>query len=63
MSYVGNTTVVAGSNLGLVSVDEDPGVSTSATAAITGNDAVVSPLHRLLVNQLDSRLRLRLSGG
>jgi len=44
-------------NLWLVEVDIDLGVSGRATAAIAGNDPVVSPAHRLLVNKLDGGIR------
>lgn len=52
--------VVAGGNLGLVRVDEDPGVSVRTTASITSHDPVVSPADGLLVDELHGRVGLGL---
>lgn len=62
-SYIGQATVVASGNLGLVGVDEDLRVAVGAAAAITGDHSIVSPSDGLLVNQLNRRLGLRLSSG
>lgn len=59
-AYVGDAAVAAVCNLGLVSVDVDLGMSRRATAAITDDHAVMGPSHRLLVNQLNGSLWLRL---
>ena len=60
-SYKRESAVAAHSNLRLVGVDEDLGVASRAATAFTYHDPIVCPPHRLLVNQLDSRLRLGLS--
>jgi hypothetical protein len=53
--------VAARRNLGLVGVDEDPRVTSGTTAAVAGDNSVVGPSHRLLVNHLHGRLGLGLS--
>ena len=60
-SYERKAAVAADSNLGLVGVDEDPRVTLGTTATIASNNSLMSPCNRLLVNHLNSRLRLRLS--
>lgn len=57
---VGQATVVASGNLGLVGVDEDLGVAVGAAATVTSDHSIVSPSDGLLVDQLDRRLGLRL---
>jgi hypothetical protein len=52
------STVAASADLRLVRVDEDPRVARGTTAAIAGNDAIVRPAHRLLVNELHGGVRL-----
>lgn len=54
------SAIIADRDLGLVSVDEDPRVSMRATAAIASYHAVVSPVDRLLVDELDGRVGLGL---
>ena len=56
----GKAAVAAGCNLGLVSVDKDPGVTVRTAAAIAGNNPVMRPSDRLLVNQFHSGFRLGL---
>lgn len=55
-----NTTVATRSNFGLVSVDKDPRMSRSTTSTIAGDDPIMRPAHRLLMNELHGRVRLRL---
>jgi hypothetical protein len=55
--------VAARRDLGLVGVDEDPGVSGRAAAAVAGNDALVRPADGLLVNHLHGGLGLGLLFG
>lgn len=52
--------VVADRNLGLVGVDEDPGVTGRTATTITGDHPVVSPAYWLLVDELNRSSRLRL---
>jgi len=63
-AHKGQAAVPAGADLGLVGIDEDARVSggASAGAAVADDDALVRPAHRLLVDQLHCRVRLRLSG-
>ena len=56
--YKGQTAVVARSNLGLVRVDVDLGMPRWPAAAVAGDDALVRPPHRLLVDELNGRVRL-----
>lgn len=51
---VGGAAVVAGGNFGLVGVNEDPGVTGRAAAAIARYNLVVSPCNRHLVHQFHS---------
>ena len=59
-TYEWQAAVVAGGNLGLVGVDEDPGVSVRATTSIASHDSVVSPADRLLVDEIHGRVGLGL---
>lgn len=61
MTYEGKTAVVAGSNLGLVGVDEDPGVTEGTAAAVTLNNPLLRPAHRLLMDELNGGIRLGLA--
>jgi hypothetical protein len=56
-TYKRQAAVPARRNLGLVRVDEDPGVSLGPTAAVARHDTVVRPPHRLLVDELDGGIR------
>lgn len=62
---LGNThkrqaAVTASGNLRLIRVDEDLGVAHGTAAAVARDDTIVCPPHRLLVDELDSRIRPRL---
>lgn len=57
---VWQAAVVADGNLGLVGVDEDPGVSVRTAAAITRHNSVVGPADGLLVDELYGRVGLGL---
>lgn len=59
-THIWQSAIVADRDLGLVCVDEDPRVSMRATAAIASYHAVVSPVDRLLVDELDGRVGLGL---
>jgi hypothetical protein len=59
-TYERKTAVAAGSNLGLVSVDEDTGVAQWAAASVTADDSLVGPAHGLLVDKFDGGHGLRL---
>lgn len=59
-TYVWQAAVVADGNLGLVGVDEDPGVSVRTAAAIARHDSVVGPADGLLVDELHGRVGLGL---
>lgn len=51
LAYKGSSAVVARGNLGLVSVDKDPWVTSRAAAAIACHNSVVGPGDRHLVYQ------------
>lgn len=53
-TYERQSAIVADRNLRLVGVDEDPRVSSRATATVTGHHAVVCPSNWLLVDELYS---------
>lgn len=57
---VRQAAVAADSDLGLVCVDEDPGVAGRAAATVASNNAVVRPSHGLLVDEGHRRVRLGL---
>jgi len=59
-AYIWEAAVVADRNLGLVGVDEDPGVTGRTATTITGDHPVVSPAYWLLVDELNRSSRLRL---
>lgn len=56
-TYKRQPTIPTRRNLRLVRVDENLGVSCCPTASIARHDPVVRPLHRLLVDELDGRVR------
>lgn len=60
LTYKRKTTVCAPANLGLVGVDEDPGVTERAASAVAGDNALVCPADGLLVNEIDSGVWARL---
>ena len=62
-THIWQTAITAGTDLGLVCVDEDPRVSRrpAACAAVADNDALVRPLYRLLVDKFHGRVGLWLS--
>ena len=51
-THIGQTAVVADGNLGLVCVDEDPGMAVRAAASVTRDDARVRPPDGLLVDEI-----------
>jgi hypothetical protein len=51
------STVAAGNNLGLVSVDEDPGVAQGTAATVAADNPVLHPANGLFVNEFDSSHR------
>jgi hypothetical protein len=59
-THKGKTAVAAGSNLGLVSVNEDTGVTQRAAAAVTADNSLVGPAHGLHVDKFDGGQGLRL---
>lgn len=59
-TYKGNTAVSAGSDLGLVGVDENLGVAERTTATITADNLGLCPADGLSVNEVDSGIWLRL---
>lgn len=59
-TYEWQAAVVADSNLGLIGVDEDPGVTVRTTASIARYNPVVSPADGLLVDELHGRVGLGL---
>lgn len=59
-TYKRQTAVCAPADLGLICVDEDPGVSEGTTASVTGYSAVVCPADGLLVDELDGGIWARL---
>jgi hypothetical protein len=61
ISYKRQAAIAANSNLGLVGVDKDPGMAFRTTTTVAGNNSLVSPCDWLLVDHLNSSLRLRLS--
>lgn len=60
MTYKRKTTVCAPADLGLIGVDEDPGVTERAASTVAGNDALVRPANGLLVDEVDSGVWARL---
>lgn len=52
-TYEGKTAVAAGSNLGLVGVDEDLGVAQGTATAVTADDALFRPADGLSVDELN----------
>jgi hypothetical protein len=60
MTYKRNTAVCAPADLGLIGVDEDPGMTERAASTVAGNDALVCPANRLLVDEFDSGVWARL---
>lgn len=61
VTYKGQAAVVAHGNLGLVRVDEDPGMPSRAAAALARHYAFMRPPHGLLVYHFHGRQRLGLS--
>lgn len=59
-TYEWQAAVVADGNLGLVGVDEDPGVTVRTTASIARHNPVVSPADGLLMDELHGRVGLGL---
>ncbi len=57
-TYKRQPAVVASANLGLVGVDEDPGMSGRAAATVASNGAIVRPRYFLLVDELNGRIGL-----
>lgn len=62
-THIWQPTVVAYSDLGLVGIDKDLGVTSGATTTIASDDAVVRPADRLLVNELYGGVGLGLPDG
>lgn len=62
-TYKRQTAVAAGSNLGLVGVDEDLGVAEGTAAAVAADDALLRPADGLLVDELDGSHGLGLRSG
>ena len=60
-TYEWNPTVAADGNLWLVGIDEDLGMAQGSSTTITGDDFVVGPPYRLLVNQFDGGVGLGLT--
>lgn len=60
VTYERNSAVPAGSNLGLIGVDEDLGVTQRTTASITADDPLVCPANGLFVDEFNSGQRRRL---
>ena len=56
-TYERNSAVPAGSNLGLVGVDKDSGVTQGTTASITADDPLMCPANGLFVNEFNSGQR------
>lgn len=56
----GKSTVVAGSNLGLVGIDEDSRMTERTATAVAGDDSLLGPSHGLFVNQLNGGIWLGL---
>lgn len=59
-TYVRQTTVSTGGNLGLICVDENPGVTGGAAAAVASDNTLVRPPNGLLVDELHRRVGLGL---
>jgi len=55
-----NPAVAADGNLWLVGIDEDLGMAQGSSTTITGDDFMVGPLYRLLVNQFNGSVWLGL---
>lgn len=60
LTYKRETAVCAPADLGLVGVDEDPGVAERAASTVARNNALVCPADRLLVDEVDSGVWARL---
>lgn len=60
-TYKRNTTVSARSNLRLIRVDKDLGMTQWTTATITAGNPFLRPTNMLLMDQFNSSHRLRLS--
>lgn len=52
-TYEGKTAVAAGSNLGLVGVDEDLGVAQGTATTVTADDTLFRPADGLSVDELN----------
>lgn len=59
-TYKRKPAVVACSDFGLVGVDEDLGMAQWPATAIAGDNPVLCPAHRLLVDKFNGGVRLRL---
>lgn len=59
-TYVGQPAVGTPADLRLVDVDEYSGMAKSTSAPVARDCLAINPPHRLLVNELDRRIRLRL---
>ena len=59
-TYVRQTTVIAGTDFGLIGVDKDSRMPGRAATPVAGHHPVMCPPDRLLVNQLHRRMWVRL---
>jgi hypothetical protein len=57
-TYIWESAIVTVSDLGLVGVDEDSGVSRRPTSAVACNNSIVGPSYGLLMDELDGGRRL-----
>lgn len=60
VTYEWKTAVCAPADLGLVGVDEDPGMAERAASTIAGNNALVCPANGLLMDEVDGSVWARL---